>query len=574
MIKNYLEPYFNESDRKKLNDITSKIKELQDENQSIVLSRLQLIEQYTTLKSSPLEILETDQERQNRLTDIDKKEKGLKEQLKEIEKQIFTLSYEIESLEIKTFSKYAKQNDDETILKDALDIIQAVEPRDLIIPENENFKGSVWFSYNVAYNVTLYFVDYFSKSKNNAARSKLLLAVYDRTLEFYPDGFSDQDKKSSFCVFDKAFFKALKERKDKKDRLNYEFEVLSSYKPEKIGHIIPSSVKISSSVLALGTIGSSRQMTIDELLESNKANDLVTFKGLDDNGLQFVFNEKAANKDTILVSFKNLETASGGGTAPSKVFIMALEKMNELGYFNHRVGDQAVTISVRDLTENGAFSSRDKAKTALENAKKTLSNLQVSFTNKNTGLDIDIPWFSPIGWKDKSTLLLMPNKSIDWLKVGLHLAIYPPYIYKLKAHAYKLAYYIFTQARINKAPDKKGNLVFKLKLTTISRELGLPTVDQVTNFRFKQLILDKVIAAMKELTDTDREYYGESRLNLEIESENGLTPREVIETSNLVVTIKKSELTEIYQKIRERKVDLIESAKRKKAANKRKSKEN
>ena len=113
-----------------------------------------------------------------------------------------------------------------------------------------------------------------------------------------------------------------------------------------------------------------------------------------------------------------------------------------------------------------------------------------------------------------------------------------------------------------------------MSLVTISRELGLPTVDQVTNFRHKQLILDKIVTAMKELTDTDREYYGESRLALKIGSNKNMTPKEVIENANLEVTIKKGELTEVYQKIRESKTDLIESAKRKKAKQKRLEKEN
>jgi hypothetical protein len=89
------------------------------------------------------------------------------------------------------------------------------------------------------------------------------------------------------------------------------------------------------------------------------------------------------------------------------------------------------------------------------------------------------------------------------------------------------------------------------------------------------LILDKIRDAIKELTDIDRKYYGESRLVLKIDADLEKTPpKEIIENGNLVVTIRKGELTEIYQRIRQSKVDLIESAKRKKAKQKRLAKEN
>ena len=577
MIKTFIDPFFTESDSQELKEITKKIqKPLQDRLLAFAECSL-AVNKYNELKESPLEIEETDQERKKRLDKLYKDAKTLKTRLLAIEKVIFVLKAQAESIETRAFSRYTEQTENAVILKDCLEIIQAFEPDDIksFDPsfDKDTLSPVIKFSNALGRVVVATYCNYFVEIKDNESGFKVLKAVYDRTLDFYPQGFSDDDKKNPDCLFDKAFFKALKEIKDKQDRLNYELEVMSSYKPEKIGHIIPSSPKISDTISALNTIGSRHQMTIDEYLNSNKANDLVTFRGLDDDGLQFVFNENIADKDSVLVSFKNLEDASGGGTAPSKVFIMVLEKMNELGYFHHKVIDQAVTVSVSELLESGAYKSKSKAKDALENAKKTLSNLMVSFYQKKTGLDIDVDWFSPIGWKNKGTLLLMPNKAINWRLVGCHFAIYPPYIYRLNTHAYKLAYYVFTQARINKAPDKAGNIKFSLSLTNISRELGLPTVDQVTNFRHKQLILDKIVTAMKELTDTDREYYGKPRLILKIDADKDMAPKEIIENGNLSVTIKKGELTEVYQKIRESKVDLIESAKRKKAKQKRLEKE-
>ena len=82
MIKDFLEPYFDESELKRLNEILSKAKEL-------------------------------------------KRTKGTTQE--ELDKVLFSLRYEILSLQTKAFSRYTKQNDDTAILKDCLDIIQAVE---------------------------------------------------------------------------------------------------------------------------------------------------------------------------------------------------------------------------------------------------------------------------------------------------------------------------------------------------------------------------------------------------------------------------------------------------------------
>lgn len=585
MYIDFQKPFIKESEQKRLNDIVTEIREQKPVDESLLESLNQAVTAYKTLKASPLELLETEQERQERLVKLSNKVTTLTVKRLVSEKELFTLTAEFESLQLKIYSRYTKAKNNDEILKDCLEVIQAFEPDDVSVIGGKPFDDTapetrtspaLWFSYELGNRAVGWYRDYFIKIKDNGSGFKILKAVYDRTLVFYPDGFSTDDRKNPDCIFDKAFFKALKEIKDKQDRLNYELEVMSSYKPEKIGHIIPSSPKISDTISALNTIGSRHQMTIDEYLNSNKANDLVTFRGLDDDGLQFVFNENIADKDSVLVSFKNLEDASGGGTAPSKVFIMVLEKMNELGYFHHKVIDQAVTVSVSELLESGAYKSKSKAKDALENAKKTLSNLMVSFYQKKTGLDIDVDWFSPIGWKNKGTLLLMPNKAINWRLVGCHFAIYPPYIYRLNTHAYKLAYYVFTQARLDKKNkfDNAGNIKFNLSLVNIGRELGLPSVESIKHFKYKENFLDKVLVAMKELTDTDREYYGKPRLILKFpDAYKDMSPKEVIENANLEVTIKKGELTEVYQKIRESKVDLIESAKRKKAKQKRLEKE-
>ena len=113
-----------------------------------------------------------------------------------------------------------------------------------------------------------------------------------------------------------------------------------------------------------------------------------------------------------------------------------------------------------------------------------------------------------------------------------------------------------------------------MSLVNVSRELGLPDVNTIKK-DYKKLILDKVTTAVREVLETDSEYYGDrATLKLQIESDANMTTREIIETGYLLVTFQKSEMTEKYQYLIDSKHDVIESAKRKKAMRDRQKREN
>ena len=110
-------------------------------------------------------------------------------------------------------------------------------------------------------------------------------------------------------------------------------------------------------------------------------------------------------------------------------------------------------------------------------------------------------------------------------------------------------------------------------MTNIAERLGLPDA-KIIKKDFKKLIFDKIVAAMKEIIDADKEYYKDnSMLALKLDINKNLTAKEIILTGNLKVTIKKGDITEAYTKIRDAKTDVIEAAKRKKKMNERKAAE-
>ena len=589
MIKNYLEPYYEDGELKRQTEMFDQVLKTDSQLLELDKQKKDLWSQFRSLQQSDLEIGETDQERQNRLDALQNQIDQVESQSVDLHKQNRLAIYEVNTIELKVRSRYLKQKDDSDILQDCLELISNLEIGDVIIKGKEleslfvmnetatdkngviveyqakidfdtlRMTDTIKFGFIIKNRIVDWYLDYFSDAKTLFRIYKM---IYERTLELYPNGLTDKDKANRYCIFDKAFFDALQNEKNRE----FEFDLMS-FKKDYDHRVLPTSPSLSAYNHALVMVGTDldRQMTIDDLIESQKVNNYITFSGLDDtpNGVKLVFNEKDAKKDDIVFTIKNLETVLGGGVAVSKGFAMCLEQMNILGYFKRRGVKASFTISTRDLIDNGIYSHYAKAQDALNTIKNTLENLQVGLTNKK-GLKIYIPWFV-IGWKDKGTLIFVPDQRIDWLSVGQHFAIYPPYLYKLDRHAYRLAFYVFTQARINKPTNKNGDIVFKLSLVNVSRELGLPEVNSIKK-DFKKLILDKVTTAVREVLQNDLEYYGDnSTLRLKIESDANLTAKEVIETGYLVVTFQKSELTEVYQRLIDSKHDVIESAKRKKA---------
>ena len=597
MIKNYLEPFYEDGELQSQTRLYDQIFKTDREIESLAVKRNELTSQIRTLRQSDLELGETDQERQNRLDDLQNKLDEIERQTDTLHKQNRISIYEVNTVELKIRGRYLKQRGDTGVLQDCLDLIRGLEKDDVIVKGKEleslatmietktddnglkvdyqvkldfdtlRLTDTVKFGFVIKNRIVDWYLDYFSDARTIF---KIYKAIYDRTLELYPDGLTDKDKSNRYCIFDKAFFDLLQNEKNKEFEIN-----LLTFKKDYDQRVIPMSPSLSAYNRALIMVGTEpRQMSIDDLIESQKPNNYVTFTGLDDspNGVKLVFNEKDAKKDDIVFKIKNLETVLGGGEVVSKGFMMSLEQMNHLGYFKQSGVKASFTISARDLIESGVYASRDKAYNALKKIKQTLENLLVSMTNKK-GLDLDIPWFV-IGWKDDGTLLFVPDQRINWLAIGQHFTVYPPYLYKLGRHAYRLAFYVFTQARISKPTNQDGDIVFRLSLVNVSRELGLPDVNTIKK-DYKKLILDKVTTAVREVLETDSEYYGDrATLKLQIESDANMTTREIIETGYLLVTFQKSEMTEKYQYLIDSKHDVIESAKRKKAMRDRQKREN
>ena len=436
MIYDFIKGYCTADELKKIDAIVEEMKTLNEKYNALKKDQGDLVEKFNGLQDAPLEIGETEQERHDRIEELRQVIIENSDQLAILAQNITSRDLKVTGIRSRAASEYYKR-DLKDIMKDCLEIVNAVEPGDIMDIEIARKKTDITpsefnkFSYVIYFYVIKGYINVFVEKPDSLF--KILNCIYERTCHFYPSGLTTSDKKSKYCIFDENFFKALKRVQEGQETKQFELELLANTKIEQNHKILPSTAKFTATMTALSIVSESHQMTIDEYLSSQTVNNLVTFEGLDDSkdGLKIVFNKNVASKDDIVVTFKNLEDASGGGIAPSKVFAMVLEKMNDLGYFHHPHVNEAVTVSTKDLIEHADYANYKAAQRALEQARSTLEEILVNFSNKK-GMNVNTPWFSSIGWKDKGTLLLNPSKDINWRLVGCHFAIYPIYIYKLK----------------------------------------------------------------------------------------------------------------------------------------------
>lgn len=211
MIKTFIDPFFTESESKELKKHAEKFsKKIQDRNLAIIEYESS-VGLYKKLKESPLKDGETDQEREKQLKKLYDDAQKYRTHLLAVEKTLFVLKSQAESIETRAFSRYTEQKDNAVILKDCFEIIQAFEPDDVkkLDTDIQKITPVLKFSYSLGYVVVGSYLNYFSEIKDNESGFKVLKAVYDRTLDFYPNGFSSKDLKSKLCIFSKDFFSAL-----------------------------------------------------------------------------------------------------------------------------------------------------------------------------------------------------------------------------------------------------------------------------------------------------------------------------------------------------------------------------
>ena len=515
MIKDFLEPYFDESELKRLKEIVSKAKELKRTNG-------------------------TSQE--------------------ELDKVLFSLRYEILSLETKAFSRYTKQNDDTAILKDCLEIIQAVEPKDFSknkFAAKKQPSDIVKFSFGISNNTDISYIEnYFSETKNNGAISEILFAIYDRTLVFYPDGFSDQDKKSSYCIFDRDFFKALEKRESQEPVLNPNEKIkikgFLTIKDTPMIQALQDVTKVSKRELEnpnqISLFDLNRQVDTWNESENHSPNA---------RKITILKNSKTRTKFKLTFAVEDYKELLKGNANAHKLIALMSEKWLDSKQDQNQ--NTRVLISIHEFAERlGTKDDRD-ARDTLKTVSKMLKSLK--FETGDGGYIYVFPAFF-VGQKE------MPNGQ----KVGVrgHAAIdvssyvdlsdggeftksMPLYIWQLSKNAWFLAFYIYSIMRNdakNISPDKRIHTK-KINLLTILPVLNLPHPSE-TN-RITQLIIKPLSDAVNEINKIEEKNHGSLVLDLKIDNQKA--PTDQVLDGYLLATVKSGAYLDSLKETSQKRLD-------------------
>jgi len=96
------------------------------------------------------------------------------------------------------------------------------------------------------------------------------------------------------------------------------------------------------------------------------------------------------------------------------------------------------------------------------------------------------------------TLSVNENFNLDF--IANYFTVFPRFAYALSNNAFSLVRYIFFLARQN-AQDIKDKGTFTISLEAVRENLGLPSVDEVNNRKYRQFIIEPVKKAIKEVEE-------------------------------------------------------------------------
>ena len=96
------------------------------------------------------------------------------------------------------------------------------------------------------------------------------------------------------------------------------------------------------------------------------------------------------------------------------------------------------------------------------------------------------------------TLSVNENFNLDF--IANYFTVFPRFAYALSNNAFSLVRYIFFLARQN-AQAIKDKGTFTISLENIRENLGLPSVDEVNNRKYRQFIIEPIEKAIEEVEE-------------------------------------------------------------------------
>lgn len=233
------------------------------------------------------------------------------------------------------------------------------------------------------------------------------------------------------------------------------------------------------------------------------------------NNLAFV-RENTQTNTVVTVMIKGIEKYQRGENkslikALPKMLLFALQKMTDQ-HFTSDIG-----FDLQELVELGMYGDIHAARHAVKNFFEQQSNIIIAGKVKKGKRVISesggvLFYHLEI---ENNYVVLTANNKFNFEFIAPYFTIFPQFAYALKSNAFSLVRYIFFRARQEaRAIKDKGK--FNIRLESVRENLGLPSVGEVKSRQYKQLIIEPIKNAIKEIEDSLAKECGAEKPELKI----------------------------------------------------------
>ncbi len=178
----------------------------------------------------------------------------------------------------------------------------------------------------------------------------------------------------------------------------------------------------------------------------------------------------------------------------TKVLLFTLQKMTAQNF------PLEVGFSLQELVDLGMYSNTSNAGRAVKEffAQQKLTTISGT-VKKGRKIIVEEGGVLFYHYRLKNGYVtLSVNENFNMEFIANYFTIFPRFAYALSNNAFSLVRYIFFLARQNtQAIKKKGT--FTISLEAVRENLGLPSVDDVKNRRYRQLIIEPIEKAIEEI---------------------------------------------------------------------------
>ena len=224
----------------------------------------------------------------------------------------------------------------------------------------------------------------------------------------------------------------------------------------------------------------------------NRHEKVTTYKKGD--ALRFVRENKQTGSSVIVEIDQADKYLSKTSKTFTKVLLFTLQKMTDQ-HFPLEVG-----FHLQELVSLGMYSTTSNAARAVKDffAQQKLTTLSgvVKKGRKTVKEEGGVLFYH---YKlDNGYVTLSVNENFNMEFIANYFTVFPRFAYALSNNAFSLVRYIFFLARQNTQSIKTTG-TFRISLDAVRDNLGLPSIAEVKNRKYKQYIIDPIEKAIEEI---------------------------------------------------------------------------